>query len=170
MARAWPMTTCLPRAMYRDLVTLRVEVIASDVPPASDLLDALRREYNAMAGTILTGGPSAEPADFAPPTGAFVVGYDGELPVACGGLKAVAAGVAEIKRMYVTPEQRGRGFARALLDALEQRARLMGFDAVRLDSQGHTWPIYQAAGYREILDYNGNPYADHWGEKDLDPR
>jgi len=147
---------------------VRFEVTASDVPPANELLEALRDEYAAIAGTSLTGGPSAEPADFAPPGGAFLVAYDGELPVACGGLKTVATSVAEIKRMYVTPGKRGGGVARALLNALEQHARAMGFRAVRLDSQRHTWPIYQAAGYREIPDYNGNPHAHHWGEKRLE--
>jgi hypothetical protein len=38
---------------------------------------------------------------------------------------------------------------------------------VRLDSTSATWPIYQAAGYREIRDYNDNPHADFWGEKRL---
>ena len=43
----------------------------------------------------------------------------------------------------------------------------MGFESVRLDCQRHTWPLYRAAGYAEIDDYNDNPFADHWAEKPL---
>jgi GNAT superfamily N-acetyltransferase len=95
------------------------------------------------------------------------VAYEHDRPVACGGLKTVAAGVAEVKRMYVVPQGRRRGVGRALLAALEEEARSLGFASVRLDCQRHNWPLYRAAGYVEIDDYNDNPFADHWAEKDL---
>jgi hypothetical protein len=41
----------------------------------------------------------------------------------------------------------------------------MGFATVRLDCQRHNWPLYRAAGYVAIEDYNDNPFADHWAEK-----
>jgi GNAT superfamily N-acetyltransferase len=84
-----------------------------------------------------------------------------------GGVKALGDGAGEIKRMYVVPEFRGRGFARALIQALEDAARDLGHRVMRLDSTSATWPVYQAAGYREITDYNDNPHADFWGEKRL---
>lgn len=28
--------------------------------------------------------------------------------------------------------------------------------------------LYQAAGYREVVAFNNEPYADHWFEKTLD--
>ena len=43
----------------------------------------------------------------------------------------------------------------------------MGFTSVRLDCERHNWPMYRAAGYIEIEDYNHNPFADHWAEKRL---
>jgi predicted acetyltransferase len=69
--------------------------------------------------------------------------------------------------MSVVPEFRGRGFVHALIQALEDTARDLGHRVVRLDSMSATWPIYQAAGYREIADYNDNPHADVWGQKRL---
>jgi hypothetical protein len=44
-------------------------------PPASELIDAVLDEYDAIAGRALSGGPSATRADFSPPGGAFVVGF-----------------------------------------------------------------------------------------------
>ena len=115
-------------------------------------------------------GPSATPADFSPPGGTFVVGYEGETPVAGGGIKRLDDGAAEIKRMYVVPAARGAGVGRALLGALEDAARALGYRVVRLDTgrfQGSALRMYQEAGYRAIADYNDNPYASFWGEKAL---
>ena len=136
-------------------------------PPASELIDALLDEYDVVAGRALRGGPSATRSDFSPPGGAFVVGFLDGTPACCGGVKALGDDVGEIKRMYVVPEFRGRGLAYALIQALEDAARELGHRVMRLDSTSATWPIYQAAGYREIADYNDNPHADFWGEKRL---
>jgi GNAT superfamily N-acetyltransferase len=136
-------------------------------PPASELIAAVLAEYDAGAGRALRGGPSATPEDFSPPGGAYVVGFVDGVPACGGGIKALGDGTAELKRMYVAPLFRGRGLARTLLQALEDTARALGHRAVRLDSQSATWPMYRAAGYREIADYNDNPHADVWGEKPL---
>ena len=148
-------------------MALRFEVASSDTRPASDLLDAVHREYDERAGRPLVGGPSAEPADFAGPGGTFLVAYDHDVPVGCGGLKTVGPGVAEVKRMYVVPDARRGGIGGELLHALEDQARSLGFATVRLDCESHNWSLYQRAGYSEVADYNGNPFADHWAEKAL---
>jgi GNAT superfamily N-acetyltransferase len=136
-------------------------------PPASELLAAVLVEYDAMAGRALTGGLLTTPADFSSPGGAYLVGFAEGVPACGGGIRALEAGVVEIKRMYVVPRFRGGGLGRALLGALEDAARELGHRAVRLDSTLATWPLYLAAGYREIGDYNGNPHAERWGEKPL---
>jgi GNAT superfamily N-acetyltransferase len=60
--------------------------------------------------------------------------------------------------------------AGALLVALEDAARELGYARVRLDTgpkQPHAERLYRRAGYREIPDYNGNVVARHWFEKGL---
>ena len=87
-----------------------------------------------------------------------------------GGLKRIGDGVAEVKRMFVVPEARTRGHARRLLTGLEDAARRLGYAHVRLDTgpqQPNAKHLYESAGYREIPDYNGNPHASYWAEKDL---
>ncbi len=89
--------------------------------------------------------------------------------VAGGGVRRLAPGLAEVKRMYVTPAHRGRGLAGALLGALEDQAADLGCSAVRLDTglQPRALTLYRRAGYRAIDPYNDNPYAVFWGEKAL---
>src|SRR4051812_21049424 len=130
-------------------MALRFVATSSANPPGTDLLDALYAEYDSAAGRVLIGGPSADPSDFAPPSGTFLLAYDHDRPVACGGLKALGPGVAEVKRMYVVPGARRAGVGRAMLAALEDQARSMGFTIVRLDCERHNWPMYRAAGYIE---------------------
>jgi GNAT superfamily N-acetyltransferase len=116
--------------------------------------------------------PSATPADMSPPGGAFLVGFDGPDAVCCGGLKALADGACEIKRMYVVPAARGRGVAGRLLGALEASALELGYRTARLDTgagQPHAQRLYEAAGYAPVANFNGNPFASFWGEKPLTP-
>jgi len=153
---------------------LRFEPLPADAPPASDLLAAMVAEMTTLYGPIdAPGMPSAKPADFAPPHGTFIVGFDGDgSPMCGGGVKRLGDGAAEIKRMYVVPAARGRGHARALLRALEDAARGLGYSTVRLDTgpqQAHAQAMYEAAGYRRIGNFNANPVASFWGEKQLGP-
>lgn len=121
-------------------------------------------------GPAMRPTPSATVEDFSPPTGGFVAVYSNGSPIAGGGVKQLGEGVGEIKRMYVSPEMRGRGVARLLLGGLEALGRDLGYGALRLDTgpeQPHARALYLSAGYLEIDDYNANPYASFWGEKRL---
>jgi GNAT superfamily N-acetyltransferase len=149
---------------------LRFEPVPADVPPARDLIAAMVAEMAALYGPIDgTGMPSATPADFAPPRGRFLVGFDeARTAVCCGGVKGLGDGAAEIKRMFVVPAARRRGVARRLLGALEDSARELGYAVVRLDTgplQPHAQALYEAAGYCAIGNFNANPVASFWGEK-----
>jgi GNAT superfamily N-acetyltransferase len=141
-------------------------------PVVATLLAAFEAELDEVYdGFDPAAGPSAAPADFRAPAGAFVVIWEDGTPIAGGGVKRHTPDCGEIKRMYVTPEARSRGYARRLLGALEDAARELGYRRVRLDTgprQPHAQALYGSAGYAEIPDYNGNPYASFWFEKQLD--
>ncbi|RFU21097.1 N-acetyltransferase [Geodermatophilus marinus] len=77
---------------------------------------------------------------------------DGEA-VACGALRALRDGVAEVKRMYVVPPARGRGLSRLVLAGLEAAARARGWWTLRLETgpqQPEAIALYEGAGYRPI--------------------
>lgn len=151
---------------------MEFRVMDAAVPPASDLLEGMVADLEPIYGRIdVPGAPAGGPEVFAPPHGAYVVGFDDDgTPVCGGGVKRLDDEVCEVKRMYVVPAARGRGLAKALLGALEDAARELGYTRARLDTgpeQPHAERLYRAAGYADIPDYNQNPFASFWGEKAL---
>jgi GNAT superfamily N-acetyltransferase len=94
---------------------------------------------------------------------------DGD-PAAIGGVRHLDTRVAEVKSMYVVPAYRGAGVAARLLDELHALARERRCRAVRLDTSAYLTAavaLYRSAGYDEVADYNGNPKADRWFEREL---
>jgi GNAT superfamily N-acetyltransferase len=139
------------------------DMVAAMVAEMRDLYDGLDLESPDM--------PKAGPAELGPPGGAYLVGYRDGVPVCGGGFKRLPDGTCEIKRMYVVPGARRSGVARALLAALEDAAREMGYRIARLDTgerQPHAQAFYEAAGYRRVANFNNNPAAAFHGEKRLD--
>lgn len=125
-----------------------------------------------MPGGFRPGDPRelSDAAVLAPPHGFFVLGTAAGVPVACGGVRTLAPGIAEIKRMWVDPDLRGVGLGRRLLAELESRAAALGHRTVRLDSNSvlvAAQRLYERAGYRPIERYNDNPYPDRFYEKHL---
>jgi GNAT superfamily N-acetyltransferase len=135
-------------------------------------LDLRPEPYDGPSALLLTaqvqdeyvqryGGPDEtvlDPREFLPPRGAFFVGYLGDEPVVCGGWRALAdfPGVAEIKRMYVSPSHRRRGLARLLLTHIEDSVRAAGFAQLWLETGVHqpeAMALYAAAGYHPIDGY-----------------
>jgi GNAT superfamily N-acetyltransferase len=85
--------------------------------------------------------------------GLFLVGRIGECAVACGAFRPLEEQIAEIKRMFVRPEFRCRGYARAILAELERRAAQFGYKSVRLetgDRQPEAIALYHSCGYHRI--------------------
>ncbi|MEU8300499.1 GNAT family N-acetyltransferase [Micromonospora sp. NPDC048909] len=105
--------------------------------------------------------------DLVAPTGIFLVArHEGGL-AGCAGLR-FRPGWAELTRVYVRPQRRGRGGGAALLAAAEARARSAGADRIRLDTRSdlvEARALYARHGYVEIPAYSRDEYAEHWFEK-----
>jgi GNAT superfamily N-acetyltransferase len=128
-------------------------------PDVSLLIDRVQAEY----GRIF-GGPDAtpmDPAQFGAPLGRFLVGYAAGMPVAMAGWRRRDDGRAELKRMYVADEARGRGYSRVMLAAIEESAAAAGATAVILETherQPAALALYCSAGYTDIPQFGH--YAD----------
>lgn len=129
-------------------------------PDASRLIGQLQELY-----TRIYGGTDASPiddGDFLPPSGALAVGYVDREPVAMGAWRRLGNGSAELKRMFVVDEYRGRGFSRAILTWLEESAVEHGTSVMMLETnENHPAAIalYRSAGYHDVPHFGF--YADN---------
>ena len=63
-----------------------------------------------------------------------VLAYDGDTAVGCGAIKEYAAGIMEVKRMFVPVERRGAGIASMVLQELEAWAVEMNYTKCVLET------------------------------------
>jgi ribosomal protein S18 acetylase RimI-like enzyme len=97
------------------------------------------------------------PAPYVAPCGRLLLARDGSLAIGVVGLKPLASGTGEIKRLYVAPEARGRGVGEILLRRALEAAWQIGYARVRLDSHrpsmGPALGLYRRLGFVEIPPY-----------------
>jgi putative acetyltransferase len=122
------------------------------VPEAAGLIAALDADLcERYPGLSIHG------IDAAAFRGVFLLGKLDGIAVACGAIRPLTGTVAELKRMFVAPDHRGRGFAREMLRALERIAFDRGYRTIRLETgihQPEAISLYQSAGYRSIPCYD----------------
>ena len=85
-----------------------------------------------------------------------VIAYIDEQPVGCGAFKAYDESCVEIKRMFTNPENRGKGVATKILQALENWSKELGYKSCILETgKGLTdaISIYKNNGYSLIPNY-----------------
>ncbi|MEU0411210.1 GNAT family N-acetyltransferase [Streptomyces griseorubiginosus] len=142
---------------------MMIRRVPFDHPDAVKLNDQVQAEYHVRYGD---GGDATElaPADFAPPNGVYLIAYDEtDSPVATGGWRAQDTngegnldGDAELKRMYVIEQMRGRGLARRVLAALEEDARAAGRLRMVLETgvkQPEAIALYTSSGYEPCVKF-----------------
>jgi ribosomal protein S18 acetylase RimI-like enzyme len=132
--------------------------------PAADI-ETVRRLFRAYADSLPFSlafqGFAAElaglPAPYVPPGGCLLLARRDSETVGLVGLKPLAPGIAEIKRLYVVREVRGLGIGRTLTERAIAEARAKGYERVRLDthrpSMATAIALYRSLGFEEIPPY-----------------
>jgi GNAT superfamily N-acetyltransferase len=163
----------------------RLRLVTPSHPAAAPLLAGLRQEYQLTYGSDVAAEMDAySEYEFFPPAGAFLVLERDGITLAGGALRRLESGVGEIKRMWTAPDHRGRGYARRVLQSLEEAAVRRGYHTVRLYTgtlQGAAIGLYESAGYEPCApwglyadDPRLRPYAkrldmrDHLATDELD--
>ncbi|MCS5716810.1 GNAT family N-acetyltransferase [Herbiconiux sp. CPCC 205763] len=125
-----------------------------DGPDSVALRQEQRDELDARYGR-----DDHEPGD--PPTAdsvpVFLVARnEAGVAIGCGGLRPLAGGGAEIKRMYVVPSARGTGVSTAILRAIEDEARALGVERLLLETgtaQPDAIRFYEREGYVRVPNF-----------------
>jgi putative acetyltransferase len=120
-------------------------------PDATLLREAQQLEINDLRPV----GPGISASSANVPV--FLVAYDGNEPVGCGGLRPLDSqglpGQTEVKRMYVVPSRRGSGevtVALSVLEALERSAKAHGRTVLKIETSK---AMAQARKFYEKHDY-----------------
>ena len=108
-------------------------------------------------------GPNLKPQHLEDGRGTFLVARDDGRAVGCGAIRLIDSTTAEVKRMYVEPDHRGKGIARGVLARLEAAAQQLGAKRLVLETGTHSpdaIALYRGAGFTQI---------DCWGEYATSP-
>ncbi|MFJ4198780.1 GNAT family N-acetyltransferase [Streptomyces sviceus] len=109
-------------------------------------------------------------SDLTPPTGQLLVArYAGE-PAGTAGIRLRPDRSAELTRVYLREELRGKGGAPLLVAAAESAARALGATRLVLETRKdltEALTLYARLGYEEIEPYSDDIYADHTLGKQL---
>jgi GNAT superfamily N-acetyltransferase len=137
-----------------------------DDPLAQPLLAELAVEYAQRYG----GTPDLHLAwlpvpaeELAAPSGGLLIGVLDGLPVTGGAFRRFDDHTAELKRIWTDSAHRRRGYARALLTALESEIAARGYRRLYLitgNRQPEAEALYDATGYTRIAP--AEPLPD-WG-------
>lgn len=163
-------------------------IVEVSTQPELEDARALFRAYAEDLGWDLSSGSIAQelaelPGSYAPPRGALLVAYVGEVAAGVLGLRPVpkeaqvpgigAETFGELKRLFVQPGYRRLGIARGLMLRAEDEGRQRGYSALVLTTSAE-WmplaqPLYDALGYVEMEPYRNDMDFPNirWMRKDL---
>lgn len=134
-----------------DQVERLIQAYLAELPFEIDFQD-LDRELGALAD------------EYGPPDGAALLAFDAAAPTAGAigvvGIRRFDASDAELKRMFVSAQARGRGVGRALCEAAVATARSLGYERLLLDTvdtMAAAIATYASLGFEEIGAYRHNP-------------
>lgn len=137
-------------------MTIRLASIAD-----LDEIRAMLREYQAWLEVDLCFQNFEQelanlPGDYALPRGRLLIASG----AGCVALRPIDDQICEMKRLYVRPDHRGSGLGRALVTAIIEEAKAIGYHRMRLDTMpkmAGAQRLYASLGFVEIEAYRYNP-------------
>jgi putative acetyltransferase len=148
--------------MVRDLSVHRESI---ESRAAFELIAALDAELSHRYPEPGANHFRLEAEEVAPGRGAFLIARAARLPVGCGAIRRLDADTAEIKRMYVVPNQRRIGVGRKILERLEAIAAELHVQRIVLETgarQPESVALYRSYGFIDIPpfgEYIGSPLS-----------
>jgi ribosomal protein S18 acetylase RimI-like enzyme len=157
-------TETMSRARANGRIDIRVANNATTLEAARGLVRA-HLEFHSVEQPSIQRVIDALPSPYVPPAGALWVAYDGDDPLGCAAFQTIAPDTAELKRVFVRPEARRRGVARALTEHAIETIRVSGYLRVRLGTQSTAigaQRLYESLGFTRIEPYRKGDFGVVW--------
>ena len=144
----------------------RIDLIPATLPEHIEQVRALFLEYRKSLGFSLCFQSFDEelknlPGAYGPPSGRLLLARSADHAAGCIALRKLDAGICEMKRLYVRPDDRGLGLGRMLVERLIAEARAIGYERMRLDTIASAMKdaiaLYRRMGFQEIAPYSSIP-------------
>jgi putative acetyltransferase len=141
-----------------------MDYIIQQVSPADERIQKLIAELN----TFQIGLYGIEKCTLETPeqmlkNGAYMLGaFQGNEILGMGAVKLLD-NYAEIKRMYISQEARGKGMASGILKELESHVRKNGINIIKLetgDQHTEAMALYEKHGFRKCARFGNYPVND----------
>lgn len=101
--------------------------------------------------------------------GCFWCLFDNEILIGTVAVRIIDINnkTVELKRMFVMPEQQGKGYGRLLLEHAIAYAKEQKYNKIFLDTRKQfsaAQHLYRSCGFQETVKYNDNEHADLYFE------
>jgi GNAT superfamily N-acetyltransferase len=142
-----------------------LQTIQAATPEQLAIARGLFEEYAAWLAVDLSyQGFAAEleslPGVYAPPRGRLLLAYSENEIAGCVALRPLAGHACEMKRLFVRPAFRRRGYGAELARRIIAEARSAGHTAMKLDTLAHMAPaiqLYESLGFKRCAPYYSTP-------------
>jgi len=144
----------------------QIDLLQATLPEHIEEARSLFLEYGRSLGFSLCFQSFDEelknlPGAYAPPSGRLLLARCAGHAAGCIALRKLEAGICEMKRLYVRPDDRGFGLGRMLVERLIAAARAIGYERMRLDTIASAMQdaiaLYRRMGFVEIAPYSSIP-------------
>ena len=135
----------------------------SEVETFRTLLRQYAAEYSGRFSERMTQDLANLPGRYIAPTGGLYLAYADDVAVATAAWTRVNDAQAEIKRVYVQPQARGRGIAQALSRHVAGVLRERGYRQMVLSTWGDNAgaiALYRKLGFIDIVPFKASTYPD----------
>lgn len=135
-----------------------------DAPGPQSIVLAALDEFDRIYGEGNRGAHDLVGGDFDPPRGVYLVARVNGHLAGGAGLRPIAAPelrAGEVKRLWVRPDLRRHGVARALMDEVVLRAGSLGYTTLYLETgprQPAARALYEGLGWELVASY---PHGAH---------
>jgi putative acetyltransferase len=143
-----------------------IELMRATLPEHIEQVRTLFLEYGSSLGFSLCFQSFDEemknlPGAYGPPSGVLLLARCADHAAGCIALRKLGTGICEMKRLYVRPDDRGRGLGRMLVERLIAEARMIDYELMRLDTiesaMKDAVELYRRMGFKEIAPYSKVP-------------